>query len=127
MMEERKRILYVDDERVNLKLFEISFRNDFDIITALSAERGMEILEEYPNIDVIISDLKMPEMNGLEFISRIKERKNNAICILLSGFVESELLMYEFDRDSVFRYLIKPWDKEELYATLVAALKKAKG
>ncbi|HPV57322.1 MAG TPA: response regulator, partial [Tenuifilaceae bacterium] len=65
------KILYVDDEQINLELFKINFRNDFDIRIANSALKGLEILQE-EEIDVVISDLKMPHMNGLEFIEKIK-------------------------------------------------------
>ncbi|MGW8317311.1 MAG: response regulator, partial [Bacteroidales bacterium] len=59
------KVLYVDDEQINLDLLRLTFLNEFNIITALSAHEGLEMLEQQPDIHVIISDLRMPVMDGL--------------------------------------------------------------
>lgn len=117
----KRKILYVDDEEINLKLFEISLRNFFDVLTASTAIEGLEILKKDSGINVVISDLKMPEMNGLDFITHIKEEKKDTICMLLSGYIESEILMEGFNRKYLFRYILKPWDKEKLISTIEEA------
>ena len=67
------RILYVDDEVINLELLQLTFMNEFKVVTALSAREGLDELEKDPDIRVVISDLKMPEMNGLDFIKMVKQ------------------------------------------------------
>jgi two-component system response regulator (stage 0 sporulation protein F) len=67
-------LLYVDDEPLNLRLFEVNFRKKFTIRTALSGEAGLDILCREPSIPVVITDMKMPGMNGIEFIKKAKEQ-----------------------------------------------------
>ncbi len=117
------KILYVDDEQINLELFKINFRNDFDIRIANSALKGLEILQE-EEIDVVISDLKMPHMNGLEFIEKIKATNPSKICILLTAFMESDVMLKAINNELIFRYIMKPWRKEELKQVIDLALTK---
>jgi len=118
------RILYVDDEEINLELLQLTFMNELDVITANSAWEGLEILETNPDIHVIISDLKMPVMNGLDFIKEIKLRYQEKVCMLLTGFMESEIMMEAFNKELIFRYLIKPWSKDELMETIKEAIRR---
>jgi CheY-like chemotaxis protein len=64
-MSEKKQILYTDDEEINLKLFEFNFSKKYDVITAINPQEGLDCLKVMPNIKVVISDMKMPGMNGL--------------------------------------------------------------
>jgi len=120
----KPKILYVDDEAINLELLQLTFMNELEVITALSASQGLQVLEEHPDISVVISDLKMPEMNGLDFIKEIKERNKEKVCILLTGFMESEIMMEGFNKELIFRYLMKPWCKIELLDSIREALKR---
>jgi len=72
----------------------------------------------------VISDLKMPEMNGLDFIKEIKERNKEKVCMLLTGFMESEIMMEGFNKELIFRYMMKPWCKIELLDSIREALKR---
>ena len=118
------KILYVDDEPINLKLFELTFKSHYHVVTALSAREGLEILEKDPGIHIIVSDLRMPEMDGLEFIKVIKERDPQKICLLLTAYIESDVMLEGFNKDLLFRYITKPWNKEEMAETLQAAFEK---
>ena len=117
-------MLYVDDEEINLELLKVTFMNDFEVVTAHSAKMGLEILEAHPEIDVIISDLKMPHMNGLDFIKIIKTRDPQKVCLLLTGFMESEVMLEGFNKELIFRYMMKPWNKDDLKTTLLTALER---
>jgi len=116
------KILYVDDEAINLELLQLTFMNEFTVITAESALEGLKLLDLHPEIHVILSDLKMPVMNGLEFIKQVKQSYPDKVCMLLTGFLESEILLEGFNQELIFRYLMKPWNKEELVATIQEAL-----
>ena len=118
------KILYVDDEPINLKLFELAFKSVYHVLTALSAGEGLEILEDNPEIEIIVSDLRMPEMDGLEFIKIIKEQDPHKICLLLTAYIESDVMLEGFNKDLLFRYITKPWNKEEMAETLQAAFEK---
>lgn len=119
-----KKILYVDDEQINLELFKINFRNDYEVHIASSAIKGLEILRD-ENIEVIISDLKMPQMNGLEFIEKIKSENPSKVCILLTAFMESDVMLKAINNELIFRYIMKPWRKDELKQIIDLALSKA--
>ncbi len=116
------KILYVDDEAINLELLQLTFMNEFTVITAESALEGLKLLELHPDIHVILSDLKMPVMNGLEFIKKVKQSHPDKVCMLLTGFMESEIMLEGFNQELIFRYLMKPWNKEELGETIQEAL-----
>jgi response regulator RpfG family c-di-GMP phosphodiesterase len=123
-MKDLPRVLYVDDEAINLELLQLTFKNELDVLTALSAREGLDILTQNPEIHVIISDLKMPEMNGLEFIKEVKSRDESKICMLLTAYLESEIMLEGFNKELIFRYLMKPWNKDGLYETIQEALKR---
>lgn len=121
---ELSKVLYVDDEFINLDLLRLTFLNEFEIITAESGREGLQILDDNPEIKVVISDLKMPGMSGLEFIREIKKRFPEKVCMLLTGFMESEVMLEGFNQELLFRYLMKPFKKDELKRTILEALKK---
>jgi two-component system NtrC family sensor kinase len=118
------RILYVDDEVINLELLQLTYMNDFEVITAKSAKEGLQMLEGNPDIRVVISDLKMPVMNGLDFIKMVKKQDPGKICMLLTGFMESDVMLEGFNQELIYRYLMKPWEKDHLKETILDALKR---
>lgn len=118
------RILYVDDEPINLELLQFTFISDLEVMTATSAMEGLKILEENPDIRVVISDLKMPVMNGLDFIKEIKKRDEKIVCMILSGYLESETILEGFNKELIFRYLMKPWKRGELMKTILEAFRR---
>lgn len=85
-MSNLKKVLYVDDEAMNLFLFENLLAENFEIVTARSPEKGLEILSEDDSFDLIISDMKMPGMNGLEFIRKAQEFYKACPFNILSGY-----------------------------------------
>ena len=118
------RILYVDDEAINLELLQLTFMDEFDVITAESAEEGLRLLALNPDIHVIVSDLKMPVMNGLDFIKEIKQQYQDKVCMLLTGFLESDVLLEGFNKELIFRYIMKPWKRDELGQAIHDALNR---
>jgi len=118
------KILYVDDEIINLELLQLTFMNDFQIVVAESAREGLRLLALNPDIYVVISDLKMPGMNGIDFIKEVKHMDQGKVCMLLTGFMESEVMLEGFNKELIFRYLMKPWNKNELEETIRAALNR---
>jgi len=118
------RILYIDDEVINLELLQLTFMNDFEILIAESAAKGLDLLAKNPDIHVLISDLKMPVMNGLDFIKVVKKKYPEKVCMLLTGFMESDVMLEGFNKELIFRYLMKPWNKDELKETILEALRR---
>jgi signal transduction histidine kinase len=120
MENQKHSILYVDDELVNLNVFKATFRRDYDVFTANSAQEAMEILRQQA-IDLIISDQRMPKMTGVEFLKWTLAEYPNAIRIILTGFSDTEAIIRAINECDIYRYITKPWDIEEMRL----ALKKA--
>lgn len=119
------KILYVDDEIINLELFKINFNDVYDVSIASSAFEGLDILKE-KDFSVVVSDLKMPGMNGIEFISEIRKHYSQTVCILLTAFMETDVMLEAINEKTVFKYLLKPWKKEVVKKTIDAAIEQYK-
>ena len=109
-MWDRKKIIYVDDEDINLKLFKLNFYDKYSIFTTLFPLKALDIIKQ-ENIEVIITDYKMPVMNGMELIEKIKESQTKSSCIILSGYLESEVVT---DKKKIFKYIMKPYKYDEM-------------
>jgi len=114
-------ILYVDDEESNLRIFKSSFRRHYTIFTAISGKEGLEVLENN-DIQLVISDQKMPEMTGVEFLERVAESFPNTVRIILTAYSDTEDIMRAINKCGIFRYLVKPWNKDEMLLTIDKAL-----
>ena len=117
-MSNLKKVLYVDDEVMNLFLFENLLANNFDIETTKSPEKGLEIVKENPGFDVVISDMKMPGMNGLEFIKQAKEFYNKCPYLILSGYHKIPEIEDALEEGLICNFLQKPFEVEEISATI---------
>jgi signal transduction histidine kinase len=118
---ENKTILYVDDEIQNLDGFKFTFYEDYTIYTAISAKDAFSILKQQ-SIKIIISDQRMPEMTGLEFLSAIHKDYPDIICIILTAYADSDAIIKAVNQDGVYRFLLKPWNEHELRITINNAL-----
>jgi len=114
-------VLYVDDEINNLNSFKAAFRRDFEIFVAQSAREGRKILDTN-EIGVIITDQRMPGMTGIEFLESILTVYPDTIRILLTGFSDMNAVMDAINRGQVYKYLVKPWQNEELRLYIQNAL-----
>ncbi|MBC7450182.1 MAG: response regulator [Cytophagales bacterium] len=114
MTEDTKvRILYVDDEVNNLSAFKANFRRMYDVYTAESAAEGRKILES-TEIEIILTDQRMPEMTGVEFLESIITDFPDPIRILITGYTDMQALIDAVNKGQIYRYLHKPWNEEEL-------------
>jgi len=114
-------VLYVDDEINNLNSFKAAFRRDFEIYTAQSAREGRKVLDSN-EIGVIITDQRMPGMTGIEFLESILAIYPDTIRILLTGFSDMNAVMDAINRGQVYKYLVKPWQNDELKLYIQNAL-----
>ncbi|NEO54950.1 MAG: response regulator [Okeania sp. SIO3B5] len=110
----KPKILVVDDESDNLDLLYRTFHKDYKVLRAQSGLEALEILEKSEEVAVIISDQRMPRMNGTEFLSLTAKQYPDTIRILLTGFTDVEDLVEAINSGKVFKYLTKPWNAEEL-------------
>ncbi|WP_129714930.1 response regulator [Pedobacter sp. SYP-B3415] len=129
MQSEPVNILYVDDEVHNLNAFKAAFRRSFNVFTAESAKAGRAVLEQTP-IHIIVTDQRMPEMTGIEFLESIIPLYPEPIRILLTGYADINAVIDAINKGQVYLYITKPWQEDELRLNLekafeVFALRKA--
>jgi len=110
-------ILYVDDEEHNLISFKAVFRREYEIFTATSGEEGIALVRQNP-IDLIITDQRMPQMSGIQFLERILPEYPDTIRMILTGFSDVEAIIGAINTGRVFRYIGKPWNETELRMTI---------
>ena len=123
MRKEDKTVLYVDDEEQNLEGFKFLFGRDFNIFTSLNAKDAFTILENN-EIKVLISDQRMPEITGLEFLKQVKVKYPDIICIILTAYADIEALIQAVNQGGIYRYMLKPWEKSDLFIAINNALEK---
>ncbi|MCL1464216.1 SpoIIE family protein phosphatase [Argonema galeatum] len=108
------KLMVVDDEPDNLDLLYRTFRRDFQVHKAESGPSALNVLEKEGEMAVIISDQRMPQMNGTEFLGRTVELFPDTIRILLTGYTDVEDLVEAINSGQVFKYITKPWNPAEL-------------
>lgn len=107
------RVLFVDDEENNLKSFRSTFRREMDVLLANSAAEALELLER-EQVHVIISDQRMPDMTGSEFLAIARERYPRSMRMLLTGFSDVEAVIAAVNDGGIYAYCTKPWDLNDL-------------
>jgi len=115
------KLMVLDDEQDNLDLLYRTFRRDFQVYKANQARKALEILDQEGEMAVIISDQRMPEMNGTEFLRLTVDRFPDTMRILLTGFTDVEDLVDAINSGQVFKYITKPWNPEKLKALVEQA------
>lgn len=114
-------ILVVDDEIDNLDLLKRTFRREYNVHTANSAQEALRLLEDQ-EFAVIVSDQRMPEMTGVELLQRAREKYPFTIRILLTGYTDINALVDAINMGHVYRYVTKPWSREEIVMTVKRAV-----
>lgn len=120
MSESKINILYVDDEQNNLISFKATFRIKYNVMVAISGEEAVKILDSKP-VDIIITDQRMPNMTGVEFLESILESHPDPMRILLTGYADLNAVIDAVNKGKIFHYLTKPWNEEELDMTIQRA------
>lgn len=119
-MDDKYRVLLVDDEEDNLALLYRTLRQDFYILKTTSPLEGLKILEENP-VDLIISDHKMDEMDGVEFLKKSYDKYPECVRLLVTAYSDSSILINAINYGKIYRYIKKPWDPAELLLTVKGA------
>lgn len=111
-------VLFVDDEVNILKALQRLLRNE--PIEVLTASRPAEALELIDRCDpqVIVSDQRMPDMSGVDFLASVRDRHNNIVRMMLTGYTDMTIAVDAINKGEIYRLITKPWNDEELKATL---------
>lgn len=117
----KQRILFVDDEEINLFIMTKRFENNYAVSTVNSPLDALKILETASNeIKVVITDLRMPDMDGLEFIAKAKELYPSICFFLLTGYEYNEEIDIAVKNGNVTKLFGKPFDFDEMNKAIAA-------
>jgi DNA-binding NtrC family response regulator len=111
-------ILLVDDEQVTLNVLSRLLRSDgYQVTTTTDPAEGIRLVEE-GKVQIVVSDMDMPRMNGLELLARLRASRPHVLRILLTGRGSLEAAMRAINEGEVFRFLTKPWNNDEFRGTI---------
>src|SRR5437764_13360223 len=113
MAKRRHTVLVVDDEPDVVQSVEGLLRLEFRVLGATRAREGLDIMRR-EEVHVVMSDQRMPEMTGVEFLSHLKGQHADAIRLLFTGYADIRAVIDAINHGSVYRYITKPWDPDEL-------------
>src|SRR5438105_2797905 len=120
----KRKILCVDDEENVLRAFERNLRSRFDIETAVGPLEGLAAVANRGPYAVIVSDLRMPHMDGIQFLSAVRTQSPDTVRLILTGNADLQTAIASVNEGSVFQFLTKPCPVEKLSSALEAALKQ---
>ena len=118
-------ILCVDDEPSILSALRRLFRSHgFAVIAAESGQAGLDLLDTEP-VDLVISDMRMPHMDGVVFLEHVRQRKPDILRLLLTGYADIASITGAINRGEIYRYIAKPWDDTDIILTVQDALDRS--
>jgi DNA-binding NtrC family response regulator len=112
-----EKILLVDDDSNILDGYRRSLSRDFFIETAIGAEEGLKLNTDSGPYSVVVADMRMPGMDGIQFLSRVKTLSPDAIRVMLTGNADMETAINAINEGSIFRFLTKPCSRETMAKT----------
>src|SRR5262249_1916023 len=115
-------ILLVDDEPNVLLGYQRLLRGEFDTETAVGAPLALKIIQARGPFAIVLSDMRMPEMDGIEFLTRVKALSPDTVRIMLTGYADVKTALSAVNDGNIFRFLTKPCSKETLASALAAGL-----
>jgi len=119
---ERTLLLVDDEENMISSLKRLLRREGYRILTAGGGAEGLEILANH-RVDVIVSDQRMPQMTGVEFLRQVKTMYPDTVRIVLSGYTELQSITDAINEGAIYKFLTKPWDDEQLRANIQEAFR----
>ena len=109
------RVLFVDDEENILRSIKrLLLEESYEILTANSGEEALKLLKDQQNIGLLVSDQRMPGMQGVDFLKQASEISPDALRILLTGFADVNAAIDAINKGGAYRYISKPWKDDEL-------------
>lgn len=111
---DKPKVLFVDDELVTLKSFELYFKSIFDVFTANDGSKALAFLAEHQDMAALITDYKMPEVNGLQLIKQAKSANPELVCFLVTGYTNTSEILDALSDNIITEILTKPFDLPNL-------------
>lgn len=123
---EKPKVLCVDDDQDNLNAVEAILSHDFQVKSFRSGLKALEHLQKHPHFSVIISDQRMPEITGIDFLEKTLEINPDPIRVLFTGYANLESTIEAINKAQIYRYLTKPWEPADFLLTVREACEKYK-
>lgn len=117
----KRDLLYVDDERDNLIVFEAAFEDSFNVQTANSGRKALELLEQRP-FPVVVADQRMPVMTGSELFEIMRGKYPHTKRVMLTGYADSKAMLDAINQGQVYYFVKKPWERHMVQSVLVRAI-----
>ena len=118
-------VLFVDDEVNILKALQRLLRmEEMNVLSASRASEAMELLEKHP-CQVVVTDQRMPEMSGVDLLAKVREHHPDIVRMMLTGYTEMNVAVEAINRGEIYRLITKPWNDDELRATIRQAFDHA--
>jgi adenylate cyclase len=122
--QEPRRVLYVDDEPSNLIVFEAAFEERYALMTANSAAEALVLMRQHP-FDVLLTDMRMPDIDGAELLRRVLPEWPDVLRIVLTGYTDVETVVKAVNEGQVYQFVTKPWDIDAMGVMLDRAFQHA--
>lgn len=120
------RVLMVDDDANLLQSHRRTLRSHFSVFIAQGGKEALQVLETEGPFAVVVSDIKMPQMSGVELLSQVRVAYPNTIRMVLTGFADLEIAISAVNRGDIFRFLTKPCDQNDLITAIKAGIEQYK-
>ncbi len=118
------KILFVDDEpNILSTLRRLFLDEDYELLTADSGEEGLAVLQENRSVQVVVSDYRMPGMNGVDFLKKVHDGWPDTVRIVLSGYADTAAIVSAINEGKIYKFIPKPWNDDELKVTIANAVK----
>ena len=119
-----KKILFVDDEPNVLAAFQRQLRKQFSVETAVGPKEGLAALQNWRDYAVVVADMRMPEMSGVEFLAKVKADAPDVVRMMLTGNADQTTAIEAINEGNIFRFLNKPCPPEKLTLALEAGMRQ---
>jgi signal transduction histidine kinase len=117
----KRDILYIDDEMENLIVFQATFEDYFNVVTASSGAEGLQLLEER-SFPVVIADQRMPKLSGAELFEIMRRKYPHTKRIMLTGYADPKAMLSAINQGQVYYFIKKPWEQDDVFSILVRAI-----
>ncbi len=118
-----KTILYLDDEVENLESFSLYFMEYYNILTTSNAAEAETLLQEN-DVQVVITDQRMPDVTGVEFLKKIRPIYPQMVCMIVSGYSDTEVVIKAVNEAEIYQFIVKPWDVDAFKMAIDNAFEK---
>ena len=126
MSDPRPRILVVDDEEAILETMTFTFQDDYEVHTSTDARKALALLDEKAPFAAVLTDQRMPDMSGVEFVAEVFRRHPSTVRMILTGFSDIDAIIQAINDGHVYAYITKPWEPEQLKQLMKQAVEHHK-